>query len=591
MIGDLSRIKENRWHPGVLAGLAVVLVTFIPQVGMWVTRGEMWQGAYAITDNDELVYSAYLNSLINNKPRRNDPFLANVNQLEAGYQETYFSIQFIPPYFTALIARSLGFSTSTAFILLTPLMAFASSLSIFWLLLAVSGDKKSSAIGVLLILLCGILASANLITTPNNYAVFSFLRRYIPALSFPLFFIYCLLVWKAFTSGRESLLCAAGAGVIFALLVYSYFFLWTAAGAWFFCITILWLIARSSDRVNTLKCASICGVSMIAALIPYFRLLLHRAPTTDNDQALLLTHAPDLFRFTEGLGALIVLGLLWGVRRKRIDYKKPAALFAASCAVVPFLVFNQQIITGHSLQPFHYEQFIINYLVLVGVVITDQLLLNILLKRPVFSVALALVVGISLALKTSTVYWEENVRIDEALPLFDKLEEDSTRDARHQFALFDRTILSASTPTYCSSLPVLWSHYTYTYGSISPAENKERLFQYFYFMGVDESKFENLINGPLYRAALFGLHRVNSALTQTFEPVSSEEIRAQVRLYATYKQEFSEERAELWPLSYVILTNGQSYDLSNLDRWYERDEGEVIGNSKLYRVHLRSDPK
>ena len=106
-------------------------------------------------------------------------------------------------------------------------------------------------------------------------------------------------------------------------------------------------------------------------------------------------------------------------------------------------------------------------------------------------------------------------------------------------------------------------------------------------MGVDERRFEILISEPLFKAALFGLDRVNPTLRQSFEPVSAQEIQAQVRQYADFKAQFYREHAEQWPLSYVILTVNQSYDLSNLDRWYERDEGEVIGESILYRVRLR----
>lgn len=583
--------KQFRRLPGVLAGLVVIIVTFIPQIGMWIERGSDWQGSYAILDIDELVYSAYLNALIHNKPRLNDPFLATSFSSETNQRETYFSIQFLPPYVTALIARTFGLSASSTFILLTPLMAFASSLAVFWLLIEVTGDEKTSAIGVIIVLLCGVLASANLLTAENNYAVFSFLRRYIPAFSFPLFFIFCVFVWRSFTRpGSQGVLWAAAAGGIFALLVYSYFFLWTAAGAWFFCITVLWLVARPRDRRPILKREIICGAIMVAALIPYLSLLARRAPTTDADQALLLTHAPDLFRLTEGLGVLIILALMWGVRQGMISWKEPATLFAASFGMVPLIVFNQQIVTGYSLQPFHYEQFIINYVVLIGVLITDQLLSKLLLKRPLFSIALGLVVGISLALKTTTVYFQENARIDDALPLFKKLEAEATLNQRKGFAVFDRTILSASAASTSASIPVLWSTYSYTFGSISSDEDNERLFQYFYYMGVDEPRFEQLINGPLFRAALFGLPRVNRELTREFKPVSADEIRSQVEEYSKYKREFSRVRAERWPLSYVILTHGQSYDLSNLDRWYERDEGEQIGSSVLFRVKQKSEP-
>ena len=197
---------------GVLAGLAVVVVTMIPQLRLWANRGGEWHGAYAIVDPDELVYSAYLNSVVNGRPRRNDPYFAG-----AGINhETYFSIQFFPAYSLAFVANLFGVSAPTVFILFIPLFAFLSSLAVFWLLSEVTGDEKVAAIGVLLILLCGLLASANLLIEDNYYAVFSFLRRSVPGFPFPLFFVFCVCVWRALS--RVSWLAwSFAAAIVFAI--------------------------------------------------------------------------------------------------------------------------------------------------------------------------------------------------------------------------------------------------------------------------------------------------------------------------------------------------------------------------------------
>ena len=136
---------------------------------------------------------------------------------------------------------------------------------------------------------------------------------------------------------------------------------------------------------------------------------------------------------------------------------------------------------------------------------------------------------------------------------------------------------------------LLWSPYTYTYGSLTPQEDNERLYQYFYYLGVSEKKLETLLEGRLYRAALFGLHRVNKTLTQKFMPVTQAEILAQINQYSHYKQTFSQTQAELWPLSHVVVAADAHYDFTNLDRWYDRDGGERIGQAIIYRVRLRSN--
>ena len=582
--------QTKAWKLGALAALAVVLVTLIPQVSLWAKTRSEWQGAYAYTDTDELAYSAYLNSLIHGKPRRNNPE-APTDPAVALPHESIFSIQFIPPLVVAFVARLLGLTASTTFIILTPLMAFISSLAVFWLLMEITRDPRTAALGLLLILLCGVLASANLLTAGNQYAVFSFLRRYIPSVAFPLVFVFCVCIWRVYrTPNAKALWWTVAAGLTFGLLVYSYFFLWTAVAAWFFCFTTIWLIARRNDRKHVLKYGMICGVMMVAALIPYGRMLGMRLRATDGDLGLVLSHAPDLFRFTEVLGALIIAALVIGAYRRRLNWRSPVVLFAASCAVVPFVVFNQQIVTGRSLQPFHYEQFIVNYLVLVGAVLTDHLLWKLLQRRPMFSVALALVIGTTLAVKTSLVNMRDNVTRDKAIPLFKRLDEDAARHPSPGAALFDKTLLSASSQTTCASLPLLWSLYSYTYGNITSEEEHERLFQYFYYLGIDGARLEGLLNsGSLFRGAVFGLIRVNPTLTENFKPVTAEEIRREVDAYSSYISSFSAKEAGRWPLSYVILVNGRSYDLSNLDRWYERDGGEVIGDSLILRVRLRSD--
>jgi hypothetical protein len=580
--------RHIRWKPGVLAGLAVAIVTFIPQALFWVDRGTQWQGSFAITDYDEVGYSAYLNSIIQGRPRRNNPYAGPKNTPAAATVENLYSIQFVPPYAVALPARLIGLSASTVFILLLPIMAFASTLAVFWLLVEVTEESRLAAVGVLIVLLCGLLASEYPFAPTQSVGTFPFLRRYLPAVPFPLFFIFCISVWHAFTrQTRAGLLWSIAAGVVFGLLVYSYFYLWTAAGAWLVCMTTVWIVARPAERTHVLKCISILGTVALSALLPFFYLVSIRAGTIDSTYGLAITHAADVFRFTEIIGAVILVALAWGALRGIISWTSPAVLFTASCAATPFVVFNQQVITGHSLQPFHYEQFIVNYLILIGFVITDQLLWKFLLRRSLFPIALALVVGTSLAIKSSSVNSQHNLVRDEAIPVFKRIEDDLVRNPAAGTALFDQTLLAASAPTSCT-VPLLWAPYTYTYGTISTAEDNERLFQYFYYLGVAETKFKKLLEGDsLFSAALFGVPRVNRTLTQKFEPVSPEEIREQAQAYSTYITGFSRDYAKRWPLSYVILSDGIAYDLSNLDRWYERDAGERIRSSILYRVRLR----
>jgi len=74
-------------------------------------------------------------------------------------------------------------------------------------------------------------------------------------------------------------------------------------------------------------------------------------------------------------------------------------------------------------------------------------------------------------------------------------------------------------------------------------------------------------------------------LSFDFKPIAEAEIEEEVKRYQAYVDSFSSEKVLLHPLAYVI-TKGES-DLSHVDRWYERDTGERIGDYNLYRLKLR----
>ncbi len=369
------------WKWGALAALAMTLIGLYPQINLWLARGTQWQGSYVLTQGDEIAYSAYVNALIDGRPRRNDPFNGRDDLPGKPTYESLFSIQFLPAYAIALPARLLGLSTDTAFIWLIVIGAITSSLAIFWLLATLTGDSKLAAVGVFFTLCLGALAAAQgvarlMITGNRVHDMFAFLRRYEPSAIFPLFFIFCLVVWRSLTAEtvRSRVAYSLFAGTLFAILVFSYFFFWTAAIAWLGTILFLWIVFRREDLNRVLVTGGIIGIFAIASIIPFFILLSHRNRNMDQVHFLRLSHAPDLFYLPELIGFVVlgIIGFAW--RRKLIEIGTPLVLFAASCALMLVVVFNQQIITGRSLQPIHYKSFIGNYLALLSIVLLFTIL-------------------------------------------------------------------------------------------------------------------------------------------------------------------------------------------------------------------------
>ncbi len=198
-----SYVVRFKW--GALVATAITLLALMPQIHFWIGRGSQWNGAYAILQPDELLYSAYVNALIDGRPRRNDPVSGRDDHPQAPLPESLFSIQFFPPYAVALPARALGTSASTAFIALMGASGLFASLSVFWFLTSVTSDSRFAGIGVLLVLCFGALAGGQgligLLLKPDvKFLGLPFLRGYEPSAPFALFFVFCALTWQAFTT-------------------------------------------------------------------------------------------------------------------------------------------------------------------------------------------------------------------------------------------------------------------------------------------------------------------------------------------------------------------------------------------------------
>jgi hypothetical protein len=78
-------------------------------------------------------------------------------------------------------------------------------------------------------------------------------------------------------------------------------------------------------------------------------------------------------------------------------------------------------------------------------------------------------------------------------------------------------------------------------------------------------------------------------LTKDFKPLTDDEIETEARNYADFCHKYTLENAARNKLSYVIVDSNYFANLTNLDRWYERDEGEQIGKFVLYRVKLKQN--
>jgi hypothetical protein len=601
--------QKIRWFWGLLASCGMVFLSLYPQVQLWLTHDKQITSVVAYNQGlgDEVAYAAYINALIEGRPRRNDPYTGRDDRPNAPQSESLFSIQFVPAYAVALPARMLGISATTAFIVLTPLMAFCSSLAVFWLLAVVTRSDRWAAVGTLVVLSLGALASAegalaNLVATTTHFDYFPFLRRYQPAASFPLFPIFCFLVWQFLAQAQKRLMTAMFAGTVFALLVFSYFYLWTAAAAWLGLVGVLWFVGRPEDRLAVVRLLVVIGTVGAAALLPYLLLISNRAETMANVQALVLSRRPDLFSATEVIGVLVIIFLAAGALRGSIDFRDRRVIFAASFALMPFIVLNQQIITGRVMQSIHYKGFVANYSVLLAIVICGALGWRKKSgaswqpsKRAMLWVAIAaLEWGAIETYQAANKSASANLKAAADMAVYSHLNEqinNSPLTSEH-VVLFSDPRAADGAPAV-SALGVLWAPHMLVYTSTTTAESRERLYRQLYYTGFGANELNAYFNGSEvyygYAAGMFGFDRTIDGLNVNAQPITRQELNDQVLSYTKYVDGFSREHASNPRLSYLVTPIGEEPSLSNLDRWYERDAGERIGEFMFYRVRLRDE--
>ena len=594
--------KRLRWP--ILSAIAVAILCLYPQFLMWSVRGVEWHGAYAEIQGDEWLYSAYIQALIDGRPRRNDPYTGRDDGPQGIQPESLFSIQFVPAYLIATPARLLGMSASSAFIVLGVISPFLACLAIAWLLIKVSNDYRfSAAAAVLVIAFGGLAAGTGLIACCGSvryYIFLPFLRRYEPAAMFPLFFVFCGLVWNSLANeGRRAVIWAIAAGLVIDVLIFSYVYLWTTALAWLAGLVLVWLVARPKDRWRTLRSLVPIGLIAAPAIILYTILLSHRSPTMDSFLQLSVSHKPDLIRIPEliGLGALILVA--FAAVRGILGWRQPEVLFALSFALTPLIVFNQQVITGHSLQPFHFEWFITNYAALTGAVISVFLIWRA-TKQPETllkgrTAARLIVIGIWWAaievLLNTNVILRQSQFTDRAAAVCQRLSDLPLPAESSMAGLDPRPLVFAADDELAIVLPtfapqaLLWSP-NFDLLNLQPGESKDRFYKYLYYKGIDGNEYEMALIDPsnIFSKVAFGPGlNVPDVLPK---PITKQQISTKVAEYDEFCLSFTREKASTHMLSYIIEPAVDA-DFTNVDRWYQRDQGETIGPYVLFRVRLR----
>jgi len=594
------------WRFGIIAGIFLAVFTLYPQFKLWYNRGADWQGHYAYNDIDEVAYASYVKALIDGRPRKNDPYTGRDHTPDDPQPESLFSIQFAAPYAVAIPARVFGVGAPWAMTLAGAIAGFLAALAAFWLIGRMTGNSLYAMTGSIFVLAGGAVAAGEgafgeITGWGFSYPYFPAFRRYIPALPFPFFLAMMALVWLLVNTEdrRRRIIYCVLASLCFAFTTFSYFYTWTTGAAWLGCLALVWLIARPEGFRQDFKAFLALGASCLLALIPYAILLSQRSHTMDDVQLLVLTHAPDLYRVPIYISVLVLLIVAAGVVLKKLSFKDRETLFAVSFALVPIVVFNQQIITGRSLQPIHYQVFIGNYVAALALVAAVGIWLkkSELFNRAAVKAAIAFVALVSVVWGfvechyTVRVLDDANIERDKGFEVGRYLTDIYRQNGdTHKTVIMPFDMLTGDDLPTIAPQSVLWARHQHVFAGVSWQENKERYYQYIHFLGFTPEYLAERMKKHgdfVSMIALFGWGRHTDRLNAAYKPLTYGEIDNEARIYGEYIENFDPRRSPETILSYVVAPRDWQVDFTNLDRWYEREMIADFEAHTLYRVKLK----
>jgi len=98
---------------------------------------------------------------------------------------------------------------------------------------------------------------------------------------------------------------------------------------------------------------------------------------------------------------------------------------------------------------------------------------------------------------------------------------------------------------------------------------------------------DDLGMGVYARSVIFGTKGITPALSLDFKPIQQNEMSGGSSRHQAYANSFSAKRRSS-VRSLMPFTCRGNFNFSNLDRWYERDAGERVGDYTLYQLKLRN---
>lgn len=337
---------------GALALLAIVVAAIHVYPDLWFVRdlGAAYRGVHLMGAAEETTYLSRISRVL-----AGDYRLGNAMILEHRADPSAYGP--LAEYVQGTVGRVLGLSIARLDIAATAVLPVCVFLLSVLMVRALTGRFWLSVGGALVLTLGQFLVAKNSpllqgrLFDPDFINSLQFVRPVAPQFQYPLFFLTLWLLFRGW-AGRQGVRDAVLAGLAVGLDFYVSVFFWTFLmsaialfGGW-------GLITRDARRWRT---ALVIGATALLVGIPYFASVARTLATPGLLEAslragVLFTHRPFLPPVHVAWLLAFAAWFSWRPRGAAAQFTFVLLLAGLACL-------NQQVVTGRTVQPFHWETY------------------------------------------------------------------------------------------------------------------------------------------------------------------------------------------------------------------------------------------
>ena len=334
-------IKNHKW--AIILAAITLLIVVAPQIYFRYDNKEIYKGIEQMADSPwtprvEEAREGHFNfGAIYYKDGKSDPYL----------------FQPLGSIVVAFLGKLFSLDLNSNLLLFRIIFPFIVFLLIYGFVFTLSKSKPAALTSAAVILLAeSIISRSGIFSMLNGEAprMFIYITRVVnPLMTFFFFFGFLLCFSLFWTRGKWW--WGLASTLMLGLTFYDYFYTWTFLYAFFGVSGLILLFKRNWKELKKIIIISIGGAILA---IPYF-LNIYRATQHPNYKEVgeifgLLKDRALTFGFT--VPVIFILFLIFFPRKWKEQYS-----FGLALVLAPFIVLNQQIITGRLLQVGHYHWF------------------------------------------------------------------------------------------------------------------------------------------------------------------------------------------------------------------------------------------